>query len=120
MDRILTTHTGSLARPPELLSFLAVRESGGVLDQEAYAASLRQAVDDVVRRQVETGIDIVDDGEMGKSSWITYLYERISGLEARPLVLAEGVTVMPASRDRQAFPGAYAEIDAARLTSRCA
>jgi 5-methyltetrahydropteroyltriglutamate--homocysteine methyltransferase len=112
VDRILTTHTGSLARPPELLSFLAVRESGGVLDQEAYAACLRQTVDDVVRRQVETGIDIVDDGEMGKSSWITYLYERISGLEARPLVLAEGVTVMPASRDRQAFPGAYAEIDA--------
>jgi len=112
MDRILTTHTGSLARPPELLSFLAVRDSGGVLDQDAYAARLRQTVDDIVRRQVETGIDVVDDGEMGKSSWITYLYERVSGLEARPLVLDEGVTVMPASRDRQAFPGAYAEIDA--------
>jgi 5-methyltetrahydropteroyltriglutamate--homocysteine methyltransferase len=112
MDRILTTHTGSLARPPELLSFLAVRDSGGVLDQDAYAARLRQTVDDIVRRQVETGIDVVDDGEMGKSSWITYLYERVSGLEPRPLVLAEGVTVMPASRDRQAFPGAYAEIDA--------
>ena len=112
MDRILTTHTGSLARPPELLSFLAVREGGGVLDQDGYAACLRQTVDDVVRQQVETGIDIVDDGEMGKSSWITYLYERVSGLEARPLVLDEGVTVMPASRDRQAFAGAYAEIDA--------
>jgi 5-methyltetrahydropteroyltriglutamate--homocysteine methyltransferase len=112
MDRILTTHTGSLARPPELLSFLAVRDSGGFLDQDAYAARLRETVDDIVRRQVDTGIDIVDDGEMGKSSWITYLYERVSGLEARPLVLDEGVTVMPASRDRQAFPGAYAEIDA--------
>jgi len=112
MDRILTTHTGSLTRPPELLSFLAARESGGELDEDAYAACLRQAVDDVVRRQVECGIDIVDDGEMGKSSWITYLYERVSGLEARPLVLEKGVTVMPASRDRLAFPGAYAEIDA--------
>jgi 5-methyltetrahydropteroyltriglutamate--homocysteine methyltransferase len=112
MDRILTTHTGSLTRTPELLSFLAVRESGGALDEDAYAACLRQTVDDVVRRQVDTGIDIVDDGEMGKSSWITYLYERVSGLEARPLVLAEGATVMPASRDRLAFPGAYAEIDA--------
>jgi 5-methyltetrahydropteroyltriglutamate--homocysteine methyltransferase len=81
MDRILTTHTGSQTRPPELLSFLAVRESGGVLDQEAYDACLRQTVDDVVRRQVETGIDIVDDGGMGKSSGSTYLYERVSGLE---------------------------------------
>ena len=112
MDRILTTHTGSLVRPPELLTFLAVRDSGGAVDEDAYAACLRKTVDDVVRQQVETGIDIVDDGEMGKSSWITYLYERVSGLEARPLVLEPGVTVMPASRDRQAFPGAYAEIDA--------
>jgi 5-methyltetrahydropteroyltriglutamate--homocysteine methyltransferase len=112
MDRILTTHTGSLIRPPELLSFLAVRDSGGVVDEDAYAACLRKTVDDVVRQQVEAGIDIVDDGEMGKSSWITYLYERVSGLEARPMVLEPGVTVMPASRDRQAFPGAYAEIDA--------
>ncbi len=112
MDRILTTHTGSLGRPPELLSFLAARESGGVIDEAGYAACLRRTVDDIVRSQVEAGIDIVDDGEMGKSSWITYLYERVSGLEARPLVLAEGVTVMPASRDRLAFPGAYAEIDA--------
>jgi 5-methyltetrahydropteroyltriglutamate--homocysteine methyltransferase len=112
MGRILTTHTGSLTRPPELLSFLAVRESGGAVDEDAYAARLRQSVDDVVRRQVEAGLDIVDDGEMGKSSWITYLYERVSGLEARPVVLEQGVTVMPASRDRQAFPGTYAEIDA--------
>jgi 5-methyltetrahydropteroyltriglutamate--homocysteine methyltransferase len=112
MDRILTTHTGSLIRPPELLSFLATRDSGGAVDEDAYAACLRKTVDDVVRKQVDTGIDIVDDGEMGKSSWITYLYERVSGLEARPVVLEPGVTVMPASRDRQAFPGAYAEIDA--------
>jgi 5-methyltetrahydropteroyltriglutamate--homocysteine methyltransferase len=112
MDRILTTHTGSLIRPPELLSFLATRDSGGAVDEDAYSACLRKTVDDVVRKQVETGIDVVDDGEMGKSSWITYLYERVSGLEARPVVLEPGVTVMPASRDRQAFPGAYAEIDA--------
>src|SRR5215475_10114300 len=111
MGRILTTHTGSLTRPPELLSFLAVRESGGTVDEDAYAARLRQSVDDVVRRQVEAGIDIVDDGEMGKSSWITYLYERVSGLEARPVTL-EGASMLPPSRDRQAFPGAYAVLDA--------
>ncbi len=56
------------------------------------------------------GIDIVNDGEMGKSSWITYLYERVSGLETR-IVPLEGTSVLPPSRDRDAFPGFYAEHD---------
>jgi 5-methyltetrahydropteroyltriglutamate--homocysteine methyltransferase len=57
------------------------------------------------------GVDIVDDGEMGKATWITYLYERMTGLESRPI---EGSvsSILPASRDRQHFPGAYAELDA--------
>ena len=62
-------------------------------------------------QQVDAGIDVVDDGEMGKTSWITYLYERVSGLEAR-LVTLEGASMLPPSRDRQQFPGAYAELDA--------
>ncbi|MGZ4341160.1 MAG: hypothetical protein ACXVHX_03730 [Solirubrobacteraceae bacterium] len=74
MDRILATHTGSLTRPPELLAFLAARDRGDSYDEDAYARTLQDAVDDVVRRQVDAGIDIPDDGEMGKSSWITYLY----------------------------------------------
>ncbi len=111
MGRILATHTGSLIRPPELLSFLAARESGRDVDQDAYAACLRASVADVVDRQAGAGIDVVDDGEMGKASWITYLYERVSGLETRPMQL-EGASILPASRDRQAFPGAYAELDA--------
>ena len=57
------------------------------------------------------GIDVLDDGEMGKASWITYLYERVSGLEVRAIQL-EGGTMYPPSRDRQAFPGAYAAMDA--------
>src|SRR6185437_3748328 len=72
---------------------------------------LRGAVKDIVDKQVEAGIDVVDDGEMGKTSWITYLYERVSGLEAR-LVTLEGASMLPPSRDRQVFPGAYAELDA--------
>lgn len=114
MDRILATHTGSLIRPPELLSFLAIKERGGAIDEDAYAKTLRDAVADVVDRQVEAGIDVVDDGEMGKASWITYLYERVSGLEARPMRFAggQGTSILPASRDRQAFPGAYAQLDA--------
>src|SRR5437764_4824943 len=111
MDRILATHTGSLIRPPELLAFLAVKERGQEVDEDAYQRTLRESVADVVRRQVEAGIDVPDDGEMGKASWITYLYERVSGLEVRPIQL-EGASMLPPSRDRQAFPGAYAALDA--------
>jgi 5-methyltetrahydropteroyltriglutamate--homocysteine methyltransferase len=111
MERILATHTGSLIRPPELLAFLAAREHGQPFEQAAYAECLSDAVSDVVRRQVQAGIDVVDDGEMGKASWITYLYERVSGLEVRPVTL-EGASMLPPSRDRQAFPGAYAALDA--------
>ncbi len=64
-----------------------------------------------MHKQVDAGIDVVDDGEMGKTSWITYLYERVAGLEAR-LVTLEGASMLPPSRDRQQFPGAYAELDA--------
>ena len=110
MERILATHVGSLIRPPELLSFLTAKETGQPFDEAAYEEALRQAVGDVVDRQVEVGIDVLDDGEMGKSSWITYLYERIGGLEVRPVQLA-GESTMPPSRDRQAFPGAYQQID---------
>ena len=111
MDRILATHTGSLIRPPELLAFLAAKERGQPYDEEAYLQALRTAVDDVVDKQVEVGIDVPDDGEMGKASWITYLYERVGGLELRQVEL-EGGTMYPPSRDRQAFPGAYAAMDA--------
>ncbi len=111
MERILATHTGSLIRPPELLAFLAAKERGQEIDEDAYQSCLRDSVADVVRRQVEAGIDVPDDGEMGKASWITYLYERVSGLEVRPIQL-EGASMLPPSRDRQAFPGAYAALDA--------
>ncbi|MGH2887122.1 MAG: hypothetical protein ACRDPA_31255, partial [Solirubrobacteraceae bacterium] len=111
MGKILATHTGSLIRPPQLLSFLAAGERGESYDEAAYAEVLRGAVRDVVGRQIYAGIDIVDDGEMGKASWITYLYERVTGLEARVMTL-EGASMMPPSRDRQVFPGAYAVLDA--------
>src|ERR1700749_5169596 len=111
MGKILATHTGSLIRPPALLAFLAAGDAGESYDEARYAEALRTAVTDVVRHQVDAGIDVVDDGEMGKTSWITYLYERVSGLEAR-LVTLEGASMLPPSRDRQQFPGAYAELDA--------
>ncbi|MBV9599431.1 MAG: cobalamin-independent methionine synthase II family protein [Chloroflexi bacterium] len=78
-DRILTTHAGSLIRPPEVARFDAERRDGQGVDQSAYDAALKDAVRDVVRRQAEVGIDIVDDGEFSKSSWGTYINQRVSG-----------------------------------------
>ena len=65
-ERILTTHVGSLARPPDLFDMIAARSSGQPYDTAAFDARVRQAVADVVRRQAELGIDIIDDGEQGK------------------------------------------------------
>jgi 5-methyltetrahydropteroyltriglutamate--homocysteine methyltransferase len=111
MQRIQVTHAGSLIRPPELLAFLSAVDHGRAsADSVEYQAALARAVAYVVRRQAETGIDLIDDGEMGKATWITYLYERTAGLESRPLT-GNFSTILPASRDRQNFPGAYRELD---------
>ena len=66
MGKILATHAGSLIRPPDLLAFLAAGERGESYDEAAYAETLRAAVQDVVKRQLDAGIDIVDDGEMAR------------------------------------------------------
>ncbi len=79
--RILTTHVGSLIRPQPLRDLAARAEDP--LEHESYAAGLRQAVADVVKKQAQVGIDIVNDGEFGKSSWSNYILKRISGFEIR-------------------------------------
>ena len=78
-NRILTTHTGSLARPAELLDAMTAMEQGKPYDQDAYAGRLRTAVAEIVRKQVECGLDVIDDGEMGKPSFLTYINQRLSG-----------------------------------------
>jgi 5-methyltetrahydropteroyltriglutamate--homocysteine methyltransferase len=110
MDRILTTHAGSLIRPPELLDVMGKIERGETYDEAEHERLLQTTVEDVVRRQAEAGLDVIDDGEMGKSSWITYLYERTSGIEPR-MVDTDGGRVYPPSRDRLAFPEFYVEHD---------
>ena len=111
MQRIQVTHAGSLIRPPELLAYLSAIDHGRASTESVdYQAALARAVAHVVRKQAETGIDVIDDGEMGKATWITYLYERTSGLESRPLT-GNFSSILPASRDRQNFPGAYRELD---------
>jgi 5-methyltetrahydropteroyltriglutamate--homocysteine methyltransferase len=111
VERILATHTGSLIRPPELLEFLVAKELGTDYDEAAYGKALKTTVAETVGRQVDAGIDIVNDGEMSKANWIVYLYERVSGLEPR-MVPVKGGSVLPPSRDRQKFPGFYEEHDA--------
>ena len=81
-DRILTTHVGSIIRPEALLA-LSSQKSGPPKDPAAYAAALRDGVKEVVHKQVAAGIDIVNDGEYGKSSWANYVLERIKGFEVR-------------------------------------
>jgi 5-methyltetrahydropteroyltriglutamate--homocysteine methyltransferase len=86
-DRILTTHTGSLPRPAALRETLTHLDQGDRPDAAAFAAQVRDAVADVVARQVQSGIDVVNDGEMGKVSYATYVTERLSGFGGKGTTL---------------------------------
>jgi 5-methyltetrahydropteroyltriglutamate--homocysteine methyltransferase len=101
VDRILTTHAGSLPRPPDLLAMAEDRTR----DAEAYAARVRRAVTDAVQRQAAVGLDVVTDGEMSKPSFITYVTARLSGFErsAEP-----GALPWAGSKEATAFPEFYA------------
>jgi 5-methyltetrahydropteroyltriglutamate--homocysteine methyltransferase len=84
IDRIQTTHIGSLPRPHRLLDAMKAKYSGQPYDEKAFAAALHDAVADVVREQVQCGIDIVTDGEFSKPGFFTYVRERLDGFETRP------------------------------------
>lgn len=83
-DRILVSHVGSLARPRDLMEMLVARNEGKPFDAEALARRTRDAVADVVEKQIECGIDIVNDGELGKSNFSRYTKERLGGFIERP------------------------------------
>ncbi len=109
-QRILTTHVGSLIRPPELREFIKARQSGNAYDRAAYAACLKSSVAEVVRQQRAAGIDIPSDGEFGKAiSWSQYALTRLSGFERRPI---SGHNPFDAGADRSRFKAFYAEMDA--------
>jgi len=103
-DRILTTHVGSLARPREVLDLLWARERGEAYDRERFEVSVREAVAGVVRRQAELGIDIVCDGEQSKSSFLTYIAERLEGFSPSE---KQGEDLWVESRETLAFPEFY-------------
>ncbi len=98
-NRILTTHCGSLARPSDLLDLMKAKVHGEPYDHDAYARRVRSAVAEIVRKQVETGVDIVTDGEQGKLGFFTYVNERLAGfapkLGARFTMFADEVASFP-------------------------
>lgn len=111
-DRILTTHVGSLIRPAELQDFLRAKQAGKPYDEPAYQRCLSASVDAIVRRQAQAGIDVVSDGEFGKSiSWAQYALERLSGFERRPIKQGKA-NPFKRGADRERFSEFYAELDA--------
>jgi 5-methyltetrahydropteroyltriglutamate--homocysteine methyltransferase len=110
-DRILTTHVGSLIRPQALQDFLRAKQAGKPYDAAAYDRCLTDSVAEVVRKQAEVGIDVISDGEFGKSiSWSQYALERLSGFERRPI--KSGANPFMRGVDREKFAEFYAELDA--------
>lgn len=98
-NRILTTHVGSLPRPQDLMEMA----SRSAADPSAYTTRLQSAVEEIVRKQVELGIDVVDDGELGKPSFVTYVNERLAGFEPG----GQRGSPWAHSRETAAFPEFY-------------
>src|SRR5262245_37458988 len=98
VDRILTTHVGSIVRPAELLELSAAARDES--SRHRYEQRLARLVADVVRKQAGAGLDIANDGEFGKSSWSNYVLARLSGFEPRPGQFAPATWL---GRDRQRF-----------------
>jgi 5-methyltetrahydropteroyltriglutamate--homocysteine methyltransferase len=109
-NRILTTHVGSLVRPPRLLELVRAKENGDSAGAQVYDQCLRDSVAEVVRRQAQAGIDVVNDGEFGKStSWSLYALKRVSGFEMRTIKL--GADPFARGADRERFKEFYAELE---------
>jgi 5-methyltetrahydropteroyltriglutamate--homocysteine methyltransferase len=104
VDRIQTTHIGSLPRPHELLDLMKAKFNGQPYDQKLYDATVARSVAQAVRKQVDCGIDFVTDGELSKPGFFTYIQERLEGFEARP-----GQKMKLFQQEVAAFPEYYAQ-----------
>ena len=104
--KVLTTHTGSLPRPGDLMAVLNARELGEPYTREALAQRVTRAIREIVARQTETGIDVPGDGEHSKVNWWAYARARLSGLEE----IDSPVRFRGETRDSLAFPGAYGDM----------
>ena len=104
--RILTTHTGSLPRPGDLVAMLNAKELGEPYDTTAFAARVGRAVTEVVRQQTDAGIDVIGDGEHSKFNWMAYARGRLTGLQE----IDSPVRFRGATRDSIEFAGAYEDL----------
>ncbi len=95
-DRILTTHVGSLPRPQDVVDLIFAQDRGEPIDQAKFDAVVQRAVDDVIKKQVEVGVDIPSDGEQSKISYATYIRHRLTGFE--------GDSSRPTPQDLDDFP----------------
>ena len=103
-ERILVTHTGSLPRPRQLIEMMLAENEGRPVDPAEYEDKLRGAVHDIVRFQMDLGVDVVDDGELSKRGFAVYAHTRLDGLSATGRVR---VSPWDNSRESQAFPEHY-------------
>ena len=87
-ERILTTHTGSLPRPTDLVHMVLRKEKKQPVDEDVLAMRVRSAVAEVVRRQAEVGVTVLNDGEQGKPGYSTYMKDRLTGFEGESTVAA--------------------------------
>jgi 5-methyltetrahydropteroyltriglutamate--homocysteine methyltransferase len=113
-ERILTTHVGSLPRPPDLLTFLEARERGEAVDGAAFETRLAAAVAEIVAHQVAVGIDSVCDGEQSKISYTFYVRHRLAGIGAAPGDALDQPPQTAAHRDILDHPDYMARLHAAR------
>jgi 5-methyltetrahydropteroyltriglutamate--homocysteine methyltransferase len=109
-DRILTTHTGSLPRPADLTAMLEALDTGAPLDTATFETRVRRAVAEIVRKQVEAGVDVVNDGEQGKVGYSTYVRHRLMGFG--------GTATVPTRADWADFPEAAARGERRSTISR--
>jgi 5-methyltetrahydropteroyltriglutamate--homocysteine methyltransferase len=118
-DRILVTHQGTLPRDPELREMIVAKEDGKPFDHDALPGRLKQAVQDVVKKQAEIGIDLVNDGEQSKSGFQYYARVRLSGHEEREYGPGEGPPPRNTSaRDRLDYPGFFSRTGSGTYSRR--
>src|ERR1051326_4221900 len=108
VDRILTTHTGSLPRPPELRQILEGRDQREARAQPDYAPRVKEAVTQAVRRQADIGLDVITDGEMGRVAFSWYATERLTGFDGPPRSVMQRV-------ETRMFPEFYDSLSTSQL-----
>src|SRR5262249_4718445 len=111
-DRILTTHTGSLPRPPDLVTTLEGHDQRDSRANPAFDPMVTRAVGDIVRKQTDTGIDIVNDGERSKRGFSVYITERVTGFDGPP-------RRKPALIETKMFPEYYSSIAEPEEVATC-